>query len=249
MLSLTFQRIAPEWLHEAPLPAGQVHPAVSTLTPPSVPSSRTSTQALYLSLTDWVGSTCKWHTLTYYKILFLGERRRRRKYSMPLAHSNASSTRSRLVAYFNLLHSRRHAAPQAASRLSSALFFYIEYVAIEPRVCICESVRMCVAALQPKEINRFWWKFLQIIWQIFARSIFLGFWHFEIDDVMAAILHLFSRALSQTQFCSYFLQNCRQGIKLSSAVCYLKSARSVGNFCQYGGPRLRKKIKMADMPK
>ena len=34
---------------------------------------------------------------------------------------------------------------------------------------------------------------------------------------------------------------------MSSAVRYFKSARSVGNVCQYGGPRrFRKKIKMDD---
>ena len=42
---------------------------------------------------------------------------------------------------------------------------------------------MCVTALHPKRMDGFWWHFLQMIWQIFARSIFLGFWHFEIDDV------------------------------------------------------------------
>ena len=52
-------------------------------------------------------------------------------------------------------------------------------------------------------------------------------------------------ALSRSQFCSDFLQNWWVGRKLSSAVCYLKSARSVGNFRQYGGPRFRKIIKMA----
>ena len=52
-------------------------------------------------------------------------------------------------------------------------------------------------------------------------------------------------ALSRSQFWSDFLQNWWVGRKLSSAVCYLKSARSVGNFCQYGGPRFQKKIKMA----
>ena len=35
----------------------------------------------------------------------------------------------------------------------------------------------------------------------------LGFWHFEIDDVMAAILHfLFSGALARSQFCLDSLQ-------------------------------------------
>ena len=68
---------------------------------------------------------------------------------------------------------------------------------------------------------------------------------FPNDDVIAAFLHFFVGALSRSQFCSNFLQNLTQDRKLSSTVCYLKSARSVGNFRQYGRPRFRKKIKMA----
>ena len=62
---------------------------------------------------------------------------------------------------------------------------------------------------------------------------------------MAAILYFFVGARSWSQFCSGFIQNWWGGRKLSSAVCYSKSARSVGNFHQYGEPRFRKKIKMA----
>ena len=76
-----------------------------------------------------------------------------------------------------------------------------EYAAIESRVCVymyacmcvcvyvcayvvCASVSvcvcMCVTALHPKRMDGFWWNFLHMIWQIFARSVFLGFWKFEI---------------------------------------------------------------------
>ena len=52
-------------------------------------------------------------------------------------------------------------------------------------------------------------------------------------------------ALSWLLFCSDFLQNLRRGRKLSFTVWYLKSARSLGIFRKYGGPRFRKKkIKM-----
>ena len=85
---------------------------------------------------------------------------------------------------------------------------------------VCVYVCACVETLQPKRMGRFWWNFLQMIWQIFARPFFLGFWNFEIDDVMAAILHFFSGALSRSQFCFNFLQNCREGRKLSSADDY-----------------------------
>ena len=110
-------------------------------------------------------------------------------------------------------------------------------------VCMYVCVCMCVTALKPKRMDRFWWNFLQMIWQIFARSLLLGFWNFEIDDVMAAILHFFSGALSRSQFCFDFLQNWGQGTKLSSNVCYWKSAKSFGNFRKYREPRFRKKSK------
>ena len=108
-------------------------------------------------------------------------------------------------------------------------------------VCVCLCVCLCVEALHPKRMNGFWWNFLQMIWQTFAKSVFLGFCTFEIDDVMAAILYFFVRALSRSQFCSDCLQNCRRGRKLFSAVCHLRSARLASSFCQYGKPRFRKK--------
>ena len=106
-------------------------------------------------------------------------------------------------------------------------------------ICVC----VCVAALLPKRLDRFWWNFLQMIWQIFARSVFLGFWKFEMMTSWRPFCSLSFAALSRSQFWSDFLQNWWGGRKLSSAVCYLKSARSVGNFRQYGGPRFRKNSK------
>ena len=53
----------------------------------------------------------------------------------------------------------------------------------------------------------------------------------------------FNAALSRSQFCSDFLQNWAQGTKLSSNVCYWKSAKSVGSFWKYREPRFRKKSK------
>ena len=47
------------------------------------------------------------------------------------------------------------------------------------------------------------------------------------DDVMAANLHFFSKALSQLQFCFDCLQNCSKGRKLSSDVSYFKSATPI----------------------
>jgi len=61
------------------------------------------------------------------------------------------------------------------------------------------------------------------------------------------LLYFFVLAQSRSQFCSDFLQNWRGGRKMSSADGYLKLARSVGNFYQYGGLSFRdkKKIKMS----
>ena len=97
-------------------------------------------------------------------------------------------------------------------------------------LCVCLSVCMCVSSLQPKRMNRFWWNFPQIIWQIFASVIFRGFWNFEFDDVMAAILHFCVAALSRSQFWSDFLQIWTQIFLMYGGVCYWKSARSIDNF-------------------
>ena len=67
----------------------------------------------------------------------------------------------------------------------------------------------------------------------------LGFWHFAVDDVMRAILHVYSRALSRSQFLFDFLKIWNLGRISSPRVCYLKSAKSVGNFRFYKEPRVR----------
>ena len=95
---------------------------------------------------------------------------------------------------------------------------------------LCLSVCLSVSSLQPKRMNRFWWNFIQMILSIFASVIFRGFWNFEFDDVIAAILHLRVAALSRSQFWSDFLQILRQDAINSCIVWYWKSARSVNNF-------------------
>ena len=95
---------------------------------------------------------------------------------------------------------------------------------------VCACVRLSVSALQPKRLNRFQWNFAQMISRIKTWSVFLAFWKFKFDDVKAAILYFSVPALSRSQFCSDFLQNLAQGTKLSSGVCYWKSAKSVDNF-------------------
>ena len=92
------------------------------------------------------------------------------------------------------------------------------------------AVCLCVSSLQPKRMNRFWGNFTQIILSIFASVIFHGFWNFEFDDVIAAILHLRVAALSRSQFWSDFLQILVEKAHNSFIVWYWKSARSVNNF-------------------
>ena len=103
-------------------------------------------------------------------------------------------------------------------------------------VCVCVGVS---AALTLNQMGRFRWNFVQMIWQLFARSLFLWFWHLEIDDVMAAILHVFSGALSRAQFLSDLLQNWTWCRITSPLVFNLKSAKSVGNFRFYEESRVR----------
>ena len=117
-------------------------------------------------------------------------------------------------------------------------------------LCVCVSVCVCVSSLQPKRMNRFWWKFPQMIWQIFASDISRGFWKFEFDDVMAAILHFSYGALSRSQFLSDFLQIWIQVTKLFFTVCYWKSAKSVDKFWCYDGTKSTKfppKIKFSNL--
>ena len=122
--------------------------------------------------------------------------------------------------------------------------FWLNMLQSKPRVCVCVcvclSVCLSVSALQPRRLCRFWWNFAQMIWQIFASDIFCGFWNFEFDDVMAAILHFCVAALSRSQFWSDFLQIWTQVSLTHAGVCYWKSARSVGNFRWLREPRFTK---------
>ena len=87
-------------------------------------------------------------------------------------------------------------------------------------VCVCMYVCVCVTALQPKRMDGFWWHFLQMIWQIFARSVFLEFWNFRKMTSWRPFLHFFVGALSRLQYLSDFLQNLRH--------CLLSKISKVG---------------------
>ena len=58
-------------------------------------------------------------------------------------------------------------------------------------LCVCLCVCVSVSSLQPKRMDGFWWNFPQITYYEFARSVFLRFWKFKFDDVMAAIIAVF----------------------------------------------------------
>ena len=113
------------------------------------------------------------------------------------------------------------------------------YVCMNVCIYVCMCVCRCVAALKLKRMGRLRWNFVQMIWQLFARSLFLWFWNFEIDDAMAAILHVLSGTLSRSQFLSDLLQNWTWCRITSPLVFNLKSAKSVGNFRFYEESRVR----------
>ena len=114
--------------------------------------------------------------------------------------------------------------------------FYLYSVILTVCVCVCVSSAA-------KTHGWILMKFSTNNWTDICEVLFSQILKFPIDDVMAAIFAFFVAALSGSQFCFDFLPNWWEGRKLSSAVCYLKSARSVGNLRQYCGPRFRKKSK------
>ena len=94
-------------------------------------------------------------------------------------------------------------------------------------VYVCVYMCVCVSALQPKRLVRFWRKFTQILSRISTCAVFLIFWKFEFDDVIAAILHKTLRALSRLQYCSDCLLILICCSINSGNVCYCISAKSV----------------------
>ena len=97
-------------------------------------------------------------------------------------------------------------------------------LSISVYVCVCVCV--CVSALQPTGLFRFWWKSSQILSRMFASAIFLRFWKFQFDDVMAALLYKTVWALSRLYLGFDFLQTCTWCSLHHRNVCYWKSARS-----------------------
>ena len=112
-------------------------------------------------------------------------------------------------------------------------------------VCACFCVCMCAEALQLKQMGRFWWHFLQMIWQIFARSFFSDFENSKSMTSWRPFCIFAVPALSWSHFLFDFLQIRIQVTKLLSTVCYWKSEKSVDKFWRNNGPRFRKKSKMA----
>ena len=112
------------------------------------------------------------------------------------------------------------------------------YVCMCVRLCVCGSA---AAQTDGSILIKFSTNDLADIYEV----VFLDF---EISKSMTSWRPFCTfpfASLSRSQFCFDFLQHLTKDRKLSTAVCYLKLARLVRNFCQYSRPRLRKKIKMA----
>ena len=124
-----------------------------------------------------------------------------------------------------------------------------EYVAIETEgVCVCVCVSVCVSVCvchlySPYGLVDFDETFHKWSVGYLPVTFFTDFENSKWMTSWRPFCTFFIPALSRSQFCSDFLQNWAQGTKLSSNVCYWKSAKSVGNFRQYGEPRFRKKSK------
>ena len=117
-------------------------------------------------------------------------------------------------------------------------------------LCVCLSVRACVCVCvchlySPNGLVDFDETFHKWSWRYLPVTFFTDFENSKWMTSWRPFCTFFIPALSRSQFCSDFLQNWAQGTKLSSNVCYWKSAKSVGNFRKYREPRFRKKIKMA----
>ena len=117
-----------------------------------------------------------------------------------------------VISKWGVCRADKHSLYKPASNQKwEAFYFYFFHWICWNQNQGCVSVCVCVWALQPRRLCRFWWNFAQMIWQMFASDIFRSFWNFEFDDVMAAILHFCVPALSRSQFCFDFLQIWIQG--------------------------------------
>ena len=85
-----------------------------------------------------------------------------------------------------------------------------------------------------------------MIWQIFARDFYSRFLKFRNRWCHSSHFVLFhSGTLTAAILLPFPLEFDTRYTKSTSGVCYWKSAKSVGNFRQYGKPRFRKRFKMA----
>ena len=109
-------------------------------------------------------------------------------------------------------------------------------------VSVCLCVCVCVCNLySPNGWADFYETFYKWSGRYLPVTFFTDFENSKLLTSWRPFCMFFNAALSRSQFCSDFLQNWVQGTKLSSGVCYWKSAKSVGNFRQYGNLRFRKK--------
>ena len=126
--------------------------------------------------------------------------------------------------------------------------FWLNMLRSKPRVSVCVCVSVCLSVCvchlySPYGLIDFDETFHKWSGGYLPVSFFTDFENSKWMTSWRPFCTFFIPALSRSQFCSDFLQNWAQGTKLSSNVCYWKSAKSVGNFRKYREPRFRKKSK------
>ena len=99
-------------------------------------------------------------------------------------------------------------------------------------VCVSVCLSACVSVVCHLYIPNRWvnvlWNCIQIIRNIFLRSSWICNL-FEFDDVVHFDF-LFNPTLIRAQFCSHFLQNRRQGRRLTLNCFYCKEQNRLSNF-------------------
>merc|ERR1712074_95864 len=115
-----------------------------------------------------------------------------------------------------------------------------EYVAMDPRVCVCLSVCLCVCVCvcvchlySPNGWTDFDETFHKPFSMNLLNTFFSDFEKFKLMTSWRPLLLFSVGALSRSQFCSDFLQILGRVSKTRPTVCYLKSAKSINNFGSY----------------
>ena len=115
-------------------------------------------------------------------------------------------------------------------------------------VCVCVCVSVCVIStaqtdgqILMKLSTNHLLHHVHVMMYIFVRSFFLRFWNSNFMMSWQQFCVFSDAILSQSQFCSDFLQIIGRERRMSSGVCdKLKSTKSVDKFGSYDWQRFRK---------